>query len=101
MKIKIESYKKQVKESTSIDALNRVKELVKKEFSDFEVKGPVPETYDKAPEGRDQYIIVVPEDSTEGKEVEKMLQRVESEFPDAMEYEGVDWDNRYWFNIVK
>lgn len=80
-------------------AVKKVKEIVAREFSDFTVKGPVPENYDYK-EGKDQFFIAVPEDSLEGREVEKMLQRVESEFPD-FEYEGYDWDNRYWFNVNK
>ena len=95
------SNRKRSKKESSSEALKKVKERVKKEFPDFEVKGPVPEVYDNAPEGRDQYLIAVPDDSTEGREVEKMLREIESEYPDSFEYEGVDWDNRYWFNIPK
>lgn len=97
----MEESKKTSKKESAEDhpAVKKVKEIVAREFRDFTVKGPVPENYDYK-EGKHQFFIAVPEDSLEGREVEKMLQRVESEFSD-FEYEGRDWDNRYWFNIDK
>lgn len=89
--------KRSKKEASDHPAIKAVKDRVKKEFPDFEVKGPVPDNYDHK-EGREQYLIAVPDDSTEGRYVERMLQEIESQYSD-FEYEGVDWDNRYWFNI--
>lgn len=89
-----------VDETNSGSALDEVKNRLSKEFVDLEVTGPTYDKYDAdgPKEGKEEYYIEVPEEFYEELYLERMLQEVESKYPE-FEYEGKDFSNRLWFAI--
>jgi len=90
----------EVDEAVENPAVEEVKNRLANEFVDLEVIGPTYDKYDpnEPRAGKMQYYIEVPEEFYEARNLERMLQEIDSKYPD-FEYEGEDFSNRFWFII--